>query len=104
MIFHFYGDSDMTFYDTLAFTVQNGITWRGGKPIPLSDPGTLYVNVKGLSTPPPASVATVSAPNANLQLYPNPSSGIVNMQLDGSENTTFEVFDVLGNIIASHTG
>ncbi len=104
VIFHFYGDSDMTFYDTLAFTVQNGITWRGGKPIPLSDPGTLYVNVKGLSTPPPASVATVSAPNANLQLYPNPSSGIVNMQLDGSENTTFEVFDVLGNIIASHTG
>jgi Secretion system C-terminal sorting domain len=105
VIVHFYGDSGQTFYDTLALTIQNGRTWYGGKPTPLSAPGMMYINVKGTSTAATASVTTSAVPNAsNLLLYPNPSSGMVTMQLDGATNAAFEVMDILGNVIASHVG
>ena len=105
IIVHFYGDSSGTIYlDTLALTVEAGIAERGGRFTPQSGPGILYVNFKGISNT-VSSVAAESVPNApNLLLYPNPSTGVVNMELDGASNATFEVIDVLGNVIASHTG
>jgi hypothetical protein len=105
VIIHFYGDTGQVYYDTLALTISNGTTWGGGKMSTLSTPGTMYISVRGVQTAAPASVTGQAVANApDLLLYPNPSSGIVNMQLDGAENTTFEVFDVLGNVVASHTG
>ncbi len=104
IIIHFYGDTGQVYYDTLALTITNGIAWHGGKATPMSA-GTMLINVKGVQTAAPASVSTIATPNApNLLLYPNPSSGIVNMQLDGATNATFEVFDVLGNVMVSHVG
>ncbi|MFI5202348.1 MAG: T9SS type A sorting domain-containing protein [Candidatus Kapaibacterium sp.] len=106
IIIHFYGDSSGTIYlDTLALTVQAGIAERSGRFTPQSGgPGIFYVNFKGISNT-VSSVAAQTVPNApNLLLYPNPSSGIVNMELDGATNVTFEVIDVLGNVIATHTG
>jgi hypothetical protein len=105
VIFHFYGDTGQVYYDTLALTISNGTTWGGNKFSTLSTPGTMYISVRGIQTAPPATVTAQASPDApNLLLYPNPSSGIVNMQLDGAQSATFEVFDVLGNVIASHTG
>jgi Secretion system C-terminal sorting domain len=104
VIIHFFGDTGQVYYDTLALTIGNGIT-SGGKYTPLSTPGTMYISVKGIQTAAAASVESVTASSGlNLMLYPNPSSGIVNMQLDGATNAIFEVFDVLGNVITSHTG
>jgi len=106
VIIHFYGDSGQHYYDTLAITIQNGITMYGGKAVPLSgSPSTFYINVKGTGVAAaPASVA-ITQPNApSLMLYPNPSSGIVNMQVDGATNATFEVINLLGNVVASHVG
>ena len=106
VIIHFYGDSSGTIYlDTLALTVQAGIAERGGRFTPQSgNAGTLYINFKGISNT-ASSVAAASVPNApNLLLYPNPSTGLVNMELNGAMNATFEVIDVLGNVIAAHSG
>ncbi len=105
VIVHFYGDSGQTFYDTLALTVQNGIAERGGKIIPLANSGMFYVSVKGIAPEAPSSVAPVVTPSGlSLMLYPNPSSGLVTMELDGATNATFEVMDILGNVIARHVG
>ena len=103
VIFHFYGDTGQVYYDTLALTISNGITQRG-RFTPMASPGTMLISVKGTELAAPASV-TSETPNAlNLMLYPNPSSGLVNMELDGATTATFQVFDVLGNVIASHVG
>jgi hypothetical protein len=104
VIIHFYGDSGQTYYDTLAVTIENGIT-RGGKYTPLSTPGTMLINVKGVGiAASPASVADNTPAGPNLLLYPNPSSGLVTMQIDGATNATFQIMDILGNVIASHVG
>ena len=106
VIIHFYGDTGQVYYDTLAVTINTGSTLFGGKGIPLtSTTSTLFINIKGAETAAPASVTGTDAQNGpDLMLYPNPSSGIVNMQLDGAVNATFQVFDVLGNVVAMHTG
>ncbi len=104
VIIHFYGDTGQAYYDTLALTIESGRTW-GGKYTPLATPGTIYINVKGVGTTAAPSIVSVTAPNApNLLLYPNPSAGLVNMQLNGTSIATFEVIDMLGNVIASHAG
>ncbi len=104
VIIHFYGDTGQAYYDTLAITIENGIT-RGGKYTPLSTPGTMYINVKGVGTAAaPASVADVTPTGPNLLLYPNPSAGLVTMEINGATNATFEVMDILGNVVVSHVG
>jgi hypothetical protein len=39
-----------------------------------------------------------------LQIYPNPSDGITNIELKGLSGVTFEVLNVLGNVVARHSG
>ena len=106
VIIHFSGDTGQIYYDTLAVTINTGSTLFGGKGVPLSSTtSTLFINVKGTQTAAPASVAGSDVQNGpNLLLYPNPSSGIVNMELDGATNATFQIFDVLGNVVAVHAG
>ncbi len=106
VIVHFYGDtSGTTYYDTLALTVSGGFAAPFGKNSALSSNGAYYVNFTGHSNSAPATVSQPITPNApTLLLFPNPSSGIVNMELEGATNTTFKLIDVLGNIIASHRG
>jgi hypothetical protein len=106
VIFHFYGDTGQVYYDTLALTIQAGIADRGGKFIPNSTtPPVIYVNVKGATTTVPATVSIAAIPNSpELELYPNPSTGLVNMELEGAANATYEVMDILGQVVASHTG
>ncbi len=106
IIIHFYGDSSGTiYYDTLALTIESDRAFLVGKATPLSaNTGVFLVKLRGLSAA-PAGVTTPSVPaGPSLTLYPNPSSGIVNMEIDGATNATFEVVDILGNILASHGG
>ncbi len=103
VIIHFYGDTGQAYYDTLAITITNGIT-HGGKYTPLAAPGTMLISVKGTQTSAPASVNITAQSGLNVMLYPNPSSGLVNMELDGATSATFQIFDILGNVIASHVG
>ena len=107
VIIHFYGDTSGTIYlDTLALTIENSTIWSGGKFTPMSNgSGMFYVNFKGYSNAAPASVPIAAIPNSlELLLYPNPSEGIVNIELEGATNATYEVMDILGHVIASHTG
>ena len=107
VIVHFYGDSTGTIYhDTLAFTVAGGYADPFGKVTTQAlQNGMFYVNVTGYSASAPAAVAHSALPHApDLRVYPNPSSGAVNMELEGAANATFEITDVLGNVIARHTG
>lgn len=104
VIIHFYGDTGQTYYDTLAVTIQNGITIYGGKATPLSGPSTLLIGLKGELLAAPASVANNTPSGPILALYPNPSSGLVTMQIDGATNVTFQIMDILGNMVASHVG
>ena len=106
VIIHFYGDtSGTTYYDTLALTISGGYADPFGKNTAQSSNGIFYVNLTGHSNAAPAQVALAVTPNApELRLYPNPSAGVVNMELEGTPNATFEITDVLGNVIASHSG
>jgi len=105
VIVHFYGDTGQTYYDTLAVTVQNGTAMHGGKGAPLSGPSTFFISMKGHQTPTLLSaVHTTAQIMPNLELYPNPSAGIVNFELDGASSATYEVIDILGHVIANHTG
>jgi hypothetical protein len=104
VIIHFYGDTGQIYYDTLAVTIQNGITIYGGKATPLSGPSTLLIGLKGEQLAAPASVTNNTPSGPSLALYPNPSSGLVTMQIDGATNATFQIMDILGNMVASHVG
>ncbi|HEY3875623.1 MAG TPA: choice-of-anchor D domain-containing protein [Candidatus Kapabacteria bacterium] len=108
IVFHFYGDSTGNIYrDTIALTIQNGITIHSKNFIPLANgPGTFLIAVNGLNAEnPAASVPEAPQPIAlNLELYPNPTSGTIYAQLDGTGAATYQIYDLLGNVLATHTG
>jgi hypothetical protein len=94
VIVHFYGDSSGTVYDdTLVATIDHALM-------------AFYVYIKGHSPVIENSGVTETAPQAarTLHIYPNPSQGVAEILLDGAQPTTFEVLDVLGNVVAHHEG
>lgn len=93
VIIHFYGDSSGTvYYDTLVADIDHALT-------------SFYVYVRGHSPVIQSSGVAVSTSNqAELRIYPNPAHGMATLELEGTSTATYQVLDVLGNVIAQHSG
>ena len=93
VIIHFYGDSSHTVYhDTLVVTMENALM-------------AYYFFVDGISTASTSGVLTLTRSAAtDIRIYPNPSSGFANIQPVGLSSVTYDVLDILGNVVAQHTG
>ncbi len=93
VILHFYGDTSHTVYhDTLVVTMENALA-------------AMYFYVDGYSRPAKSDVLTITRSTAtDLRIFPNPSSGMTNILPVGLTPVSYEILDVLGNVVAEHSG
>ncbi len=93
VIIHFYGDSSGTVYrDTMVVTVDNALL-------------PYYFYMSGYSFKAPAGVGSGSSTGgAELSVFPNPAKNAVQFELVGMHEVHYQVLDILGNVVAEHSG
>ena len=92
VLIEFIHDSSGTIHDTLTVTIDHALT-------------TISFPVDGYpGDVPPASVTNTSTQTPELNLYPNPMRGTMQIELIGVPLVTYEVMDILGNVLAKHAG
>ena len=79
-------------YDQPTSPNQNGSNWFIGF---VGDP----VSTIAVRTVPAASIGIAEVPNATVAAYPNPSSGLFSLELEGQGTTEITVSDATGRVV-----
>ncbi len=109
------GANYTSFYATLSHVVKdNGSGPKYELPIVYADPDETnalnppqYYYLKGAGFEDadfwPASVDEKASSNVNMDVYPNPSNGLVNVQLSSVASMQVTVFDIIGNVVSNRS-
>ena len=91
----FDGDTNGFYHDSLAVTTDASIT-HGKTQIASGASTTLYFNLEAFQTKGAASVMrSIPAPDVEVSIVPNPSSGPVEISVSGTAKASIEVYDLL---------